>query len=490
VLALLACLVLIGWLVELVRFATAQLPAAAAADLLSLPTLFGDGALAVVVMLAVFAVGCVLAWMCSRRRWEVHGQDWHDIVRKRGVRRAAATKDSERTAAGRPEQLREAPLGDWAMRLIAGFNIGVLSAVLAITAWRFADDIAPQGWSFAAVIVGVIVFVAVRFLLTRLGPLAFGARLHLIVWSAVIALSLFVSAPLGVLGLTGVLLATFGRKLGRIPKPQTIGQFLRSALPWILLSICVLLSLAYEAQPPVGFAGATITTNAGTQIGGLLTRTDRGVHQVLCTSLANATSTNERVAFIPTRRLRRLRRSGTDYVDSGERPTLLGLAADALQIDAHPPTIFNPALRAREPTCGGARNARLSAGHDDAALGVGVITGSPPPSGRATDGEPPIDTTTPARIARLARRYAPTLLVTVADENWPVSLGAILAERGATGNTACLIQTRSPRRVCPATPSSLSGPGSLSSDYLQLPVRLSRNQSPAGQFDALLRGLR
>jgi hypothetical protein len=481
--------VLVGWIVAVVRFATAQLHAFTAAGLLSLPTLFVDGAVAVAMMLVVFAVGCGLAWASSRRSWDRHGQDWHDLVRKHGVRNAAASRGAARSQSGDPAPLREAPLGDWAVRLIAGFNIGVLSAVLAVTGGRFVADVAPPGWGLAATVVGAILFVAVRFLLTRLSPLAYDARFHAVVWATIAALSLLVSEPLGVLGLTGVLLSTFGRMLGRIPKPHSLAQFLRSPLPWILMAVCLLLSVAYDALPPVGFEGATTSTASGVRIGGLLARTNRGVYQVLCTSLANATSANERVAFTPEPRLRRLRTGGTDYVDSGRRPSLLGLAFQALRVDAHAPAIFSPTLRARQPTCGGARNAALTAAHEAPALGAGVIAGQAPGTRRASDGEPPINETTPPAIARLARRYAPTLLVTVADENWPVSLGAVLAERGPTGAVACLIESRGPQRLCPAKRTSLTGANTKSSDYLQLPVRLSRDQSPAGQFNAVLRGL-
>ena len=175
---------------------------------------------------------------------------------------------------GDPAPLREAPLGDWAVRLIAGFNIGVLSAVLAVTGGRFVADVAPPGWGFAAIVVAAILFVAVRFLLTRLSPLAYDARFHAVVWAAIAALSLLVSAPLGVLGLTGVLLSTFGRTLGRIPKPHGVAQFLRSPLPWILMTVCILLGVAYDALPPVGFEGATTSTASGGRIGGLLARSD------------------------------------------------------------------------------------------------------------------------------------------------------------------------------------------------------------------------
>ena len=117
-----------------------------------------------------------------------------------------------------------------------------------------------------------------------------------------------------------------------------------------------------------------------------------------------------------------------------------------------------------------------------------MIVGPGPAAGRANDGEAPIEQTSPPAIAALARRYQPTLLVTVADRNWPVSVNAVLAEQGRRGQPVCLIQRRAPQRVCPATPSSLAGPGATSSDYLQLPVTLRSNQNPNGQFQAFLKG--
>ena len=117
-----------------------------------------------------------------------------------------------------------------------------------------------------------------------------------------------------------------------------------------------------------------------------------------------------------------------------------------------------------------------------------MIAGPAPAGGQANDGEPPIERTAPPAIAALAKRYQPTLLVTVADQNWPTSVNAILDERGPADQPVCLVQQRSPHEVCPPSPSSLGGVGAQSSDYLQLPVRLARNQSPGGQFQAFLRG--
>ncbi|HEV7938899.1 MAG TPA: hypothetical protein VGP18_12865 [Solirubrobacteraceae bacterium] len=60
-----------------------------------------------------------------------------------------------------------------------------------------------------------------------------------------------------------------------------------------------------------------------------------------------------------------------------------------------------------------------------------------PPGGRARDGEPPIEQTTP-EIAELAKRFQPTVLVSDTDPFWPVSVGALLEDIG----------TKASRRVC------------------------------------------
>jgi hypothetical protein len=312
---------------------------------------------------------------------------------------------------------------------------------------------------------------------------------HVFAWSAVVVLVLFVSAPLGVLGLTGVLLATFGRALGRIAQPKSVGQFLRSPLPWALLTVCALLSFAGDAMPPVGFTGLTVQTASGSVTGGLLADDHDGVYAVLCTSLANATSTGERISFIPRGAVKGMRIAGNDYVDSGARPSLVKLGLDVLGVSTSAGlSIYSPQLRAKQVTCNGNGPAHLSAGYKDPKLGVGVIAGPAPATAHATDAEAPIQQTTPTAISDLARKYEPTLLVTVADRNWPVSVASVLAERGPSGSTSCLVQKRAPQNVCPATLASLTGKGSVTTDYLQLPVALKTDHSPDGQFDAFLRG--
>lgn len=534
---LLAYVWLVGWIVDLVRFAAARLPAGAATAALSNRELFGDGLRSTLLMAGVFAVSCVLAYLSSARNWDVHGQDWHDLMRKHGVANAAAdeeaihqrqlrerrhaenmaararalearsmrlpfgfahrwagrarSRDARKAQAGppgEPKPLETAPLGDPAVRVIAGFNIMILSALVALGAGRAVGAAVPIA-AWVGVLIGVLVFFTVRWLLTHWSPLLLDARIHAVIWVAVALATLFASAPVGVVVLTGVGVATLGRSLARVQQPRSVAQFLRSPLPWVLLTICLLIGLAYSATPPVGFPVVTVKMTNGSVTGGYLTRTSAGIDVVTCIALADATSTGERLELIPVSNIQDVTiGQGNEYLDSGARPSLATLALHALGIGGSTRTLFSAALRATQPTCAGAGPNTVAPGVEDPALGGGVIAGPAPAGGRAHDGESPIAQTSPPAIAALARRYQPTLLVTVADRNWPVSVNGVLAELGPTGRPVCLVQQRAPRMVCPPTAASLGGAGAQSSDYLQLPVTLRSNQSPAGQFQAFLRG--
>jgi hypothetical protein len=197
-----------------------------------------------------------------------------------------------------------------------------------------------------------------------------------------------------------------------------------------------------------------------------------------------------RLQFVPATRINRVRIGGaSDYIDSAERPSIARLALRALGLGASPPTLFSVALHARQPTCASAGRATPSIGVNDPALGAGVIAGPPITVPHANDGEVPIqdDGHTPQAIAALARKYQPTLLVSAADRNWPVSVNAVLAERGPEGQPVCLVRA-SGAKTCPAGAANLVPSGSTSSDYLQLPVALGSDRSPAGQFRAFLQG--
>jgi hypothetical protein len=117
------------------------------------------------------------------------------------------------------------------------------------------------------VLIGVLMFLVARWILTRSSPLVLDSRIHAVVWAVVAVAALFASAPVGVVVLTAVAVATLGRSLARVPQPHSAGQFLRSPLPWVLLTICLLIGLAYNATPPVSFPPVAVSTANANQTG-------------------------------------------------------------------------------------------------------------------------------------------------------------------------------------------------------------------------------
>jgi hypothetical protein len=291
--------------------------------------------------------------------------------------------------------------------------------------------------------------------------------------------------------LPGVAISTVGRPIaGRIPRPSSVHELIHSPLPWILFAIVALLSLADNAMPPVGFPSVTVTTTSASFTGGYLHRTGQGAYFVTCTPLADATSINERVRFVPAANLRDVSVGGSSFnLDSGDRPSLISLGLRALSVNGTVRPLFNADLRPQRGTCGGSQPPRLSAATEDPALGAGVLVHSPQLSvTRAHDGEAPIQQTAKRQIAALARRYQPTLLVTAADRFWPVSVNALFADRGRHGKTTCLfLQGANP--VCGAalTADDLSGRGDPL-DYLRFPVPLTHDFNGIGQFKAFQLG--
>jgi hypothetical protein len=78
------------------------------------------------------------------------------------------------------------------------------------------------------------------------------------------------------------------------------------------------------------------------------------------------------------------------------------------------------------------------------------------------------------------------LLVTVADRLWPVSVNALLHDRGRQGQPTCVHRAEEAQLTCPATLADLDPHGSTVDDYLQYPSPLSTE--PTGQFYAFERG--
>lgn len=532
---------LIGGIVSWVRFGAARLPSDAAVGALENRTLFEVGLRAIVFSGLAFTVVCALAYVAAGN-WEANGPEWHELIRRRGVRPAAAqltdrdakkARQARRTralsvhranrweavsrAAGAaglgmvagkagareehhaslaqaqppadPPSIRSPSLlGDRAVRVIAGFNNLLLSAVVGLALARLVELLFPHAW-WAILVVWLLASSVAAWLLARWGPLRWGPLGHGLAWLLVAAAALFVAAPVGLLLVAGSAVSTAGRVLARMRRPMSLAELLRSPLPWALFTFYALAGLAYYAAPPVSFQRAFVVTGSGDRVGGFLSRTGGDVYLVTCTPLADATSVNERVARIAGRDVRALTLGGPDaVVDSGERPSIAALATRALGIDAHPPTLFRVDLRARRATCAGAPPPSLSAGAEDPALGPGAISGPARPDGKAHDGEVPIGQTTPARIAALARLYQPTVEVTVADRFWPVSVGAVLKDIGSGGGRTCLVSGSSPACGPVASPASLVAAGSQGSDYLRYPAML--RSDPTNQFQAFERGQR
>lgn len=520
VVGLVVGLYLLGMIVTWVRLAAARLPGDIATTALSPGQLFGAGLRSAALTVVVFVVLCALAYLTSTFRWEVNGPDWHEVVVKRGVgnvaaNRRALARHAERDRAwkrqrrgfaryaslgwARPAVSHPAPLGDAAVRIIAGFNILVLAGLASLGLARAVQAILPEAWLAtlgSSVFLGawLILFVLVHQLLTRVNLLRWGPKLHGLPWVIVIVGALLASAPIGVLILTGVAISTFGRVIARQVKlPRSPHAVLHSPLPWLLLAIVALLSIAYNAMPPVTFPGAVVRTSSGSFSGGYLNRNGHGGYFVTCISLADATSTNEHVRFVSAADIRSVSVGGPSFsVDSGERPSLISLGLRALSVNGTVNPPFSADLRPQRGTCGGANPQRLTAAAEDPNLGAGVLVHSPSNAVvQAHDGEPPIQLQrpkAPAPIVAVARKYQPTLLVTVADRFWPVSVGALLADRGPRGGTTCLIR-RNVKPVCGSAlrPQSFPVPGAPS-DYLQFPVRLTNDFDGIGQFRAFQLG--
>jgi hypothetical protein len=551
--ALFGTVYITGVVVTWVRAAAARLPGDVVVSALGDRQLFGAGLRSTALTAAAFAALSVLAYLTSTFRWSVNGQDWHDIVNKHGVGNAradpaAAVERDRRIAAAarrksarrlpaleqlagvagkhaltkpvagyaekravehrqvlhspapRPKPLAPAPLGDGAVRIVAGFNLLVLAVLISLGLARGLEAILPSAWwsslgSYAFLGAWLMFFLATHQLLIRANPLRFGPRVHGLPWVVIAVGALLASAPIGVLVLTGVAVSTLGRAIARIQPPHSAADAVRSPLLWILLAIVTLLALAYNAMPPVSFpgvtvSGVTVSGAAGTISGGYLNRTASGVYVVTCSSLADATSADERIRLLPAGDVHTVTLGGPSAsLDSGDRPSLLTLGLGALGLNGAVHPLFTANLRPQRGTCGGANPPTLTGAVEDPSLGRGVIVATGTPSAQAHDGELPMEQTSPAPIAQLARRYQPTLLVTAADRFWPVSVNALLADRGPHDGPTCLMRLNvKPLCGTDLLAQDLSGAAARSTDYLQFPVRITHDPDGIGQFTAFQNG--
>lgn len=498
--AALAYIYVLGWLISWVRLRAAHVSVSASLPMLSHWAMFLVGLRLVVIVAIGFGAMCVLAYAVHGFNWARRGPEWHSVI-KHGRPQAAARHRK------RPAVHMDAPVGDRFVRVIAGFDVGVIAATFALAIARvaktFIDQAFPPSPWWHLALPWAILTALFAFGLARLGPL-WGSRLfHTALWVVVIAVSLVSEAPLALLLLTWAGVASLGRTYGKVRSRQGQGAlasghprhlaFVLSPLPWMLLTVYGLIGVAYYGLPPVTFSQASVTTSSGARVvGGYLAHNSSGAYLVTCTPLADATSINEQISHTPSADIRSVIRSSEPFVvDSGLRPSLPTVVLHTLGIKTSTPAWIRPEVRTVRPTCAGDPLPASSVGYPASRLGQGVIAGPAPPGGQAVDGETPIAQTSPG-IAALARRYQPTVLVTAADPFWPVSVGAVLADRGPGGQVTCLQEGQA---TCPAktpraapTADDLREAGSGPDDFLEYPVSPALTSGPSPQLAAFLRG--
>ena len=499
-LALVGYVYAIGWVIACVRLAAVRLPVSFSLPSIGSAANFATGAQAVLVMALVFAVMCAFAYAVHFRRWDQHAEAWREILksnrtsaRERYLRRRPLKPKSPKTVRAHDQSKAQESF----VRVIAGFNVGVLAVAIGLVGGRFAktliDQLDPGHW-WALFAPWAFFSFVLAALFARVNPLKGGRVAHALLWLSVAGVATVTSAPVGLLVLTWMGIGTLGRQYGGRALPASTFEFLRSSLPWALLTIYALVALCYSATPPVSFSQTIIETTSGTRLGGYVGRSGSGVYLAYCTPLADATSYEDRVQMIPASAIRSSTATGVDFtLDTGYRPSLPTLALRAFGIDTQTVAWIRPELKERSAPCAGTPPPRPSTGFADPGLGPGVYAGPAPANGIARDGEPPIETTrkNAPRIAALAKRLQPTVLTSVTDPFWPTSLGALFDDVGAGGQRTCVHRNAS-RRPCPpgsaATVAELNPATSSPEDFLEYPVTPALTHTPTKQLEAFLRG--
>lgn len=489
----------IGWLLTCVRLAAVRLPVGTALPGVHAGAVLATGVRATLAMAIVFAAMCAFAYLVHLFHWGSHREEWREIVetnrtsaRERHLRRRSLKRKPPRPALSHgPPNVRESVI-----RVVAGFNVLVLASALGLVGARLAkkaiDQWQPGHW-WALPAPWAVFSIVLAVALARVNPLRGGRLVHGVLWLVVIGVAMVSSAPVGLLVLTWAAIGSAGRRYGTRPLPGSAFDFVRSPLPWALLTVYALVAIAYAAMPPAGFPQTFVQTTTGTRVGGYIGRTSAGVYLATCTPLANATSTRDRVELIPSRTVESVSSTDTDFtLDTGYRPSLPTLALRALGIDTETEAWIRPEVRERRGTCAGTPPPAPSEGHEVARLGDRVHAGRVPPDGRALDGERPL-AASGSRIAALAKRFQPTVLVSITDPFWPVSLSAALEDVGGDGRRTCVLSVRRGDRRCPlgahATPAQLQRQGGPD-DYLRYPTEPALTTRPLQQLQAFLRGQR
>jgi hypothetical protein len=448
---------LIGGIIQWVRLSAAHLPADLTSTLFDLRLLFAIGLRVVVISAVALLVISLAAWLASAPRWEQQHDRW----------RAAIAQDAGTT------------LGPQTARTVAGLNVLALALVIALGVASLLESFLGNQWVIAGV-VGTFLVVAVIASL-RSERLA-EPRVRTGGAVLVVATSLFCEVPIALLMLAALGIAAAAPAIARLPRPHSVTGFLRSPLPWALGGVYAFVALGFVATPPVTYPRALVQTDAGVQVGGYIAHNGDGVYLATCLPGANDRSTTERVSLIREDAVKGLTLGGQPYrLDSGDRPALLSVLARPLGLHLKPPVVARVELRAAQPVCDAAE---LASGGTDTGLGNGVVVNPHPFRPPPRDAEPPILRTSAAALAKLARRYQPTVETTVADRFWPTSVTSVLQETGHHDDPVCL--TSAGRCVKPAPTLADLTPAGAATDALDLPAPLVGDPTP--QFLAFTRG--
>ena len=145
VVVVLAVMLVFGWVCELVRFAAAQLPAVDGADALSGWQLIGHGFLWTLEAAVAVTVAGALAWLAARHNWDEHRVEWHTLVHPNDPPPPDANPlptpgAPDATPLPTPGGPTTGPQPDeWAVQVVAGFNILLIAGLVALLANRLAS---------------------------------------------------------------------------------------------------------------------------------------------------------------------------------------------------------------------------------------------------------------------------------------------------------------------------------------------------------------
>ena len=451
----------LGGVVVWVRLTAAHLPADLTTTLLDPRLLLAVGLRALAFAAIVLGLICVAAYWASRPGWQSREAQW---------RQTLGPGDDVTT------------LGDRAVRTIAGLNILALSVVLGLGIAALVRSVLPAQWVAA---VFLVAWLAIGGLLARVGGRALTGKLHGAVAAVIVLAALFCEFPIAVLMVTVVAIALLGRLIATLPRPASLGEFLRSPLPWALGAVYAIVAFAFVATPPVSYPRAVVQTDAGEKIGGYLARSSDGIYLATCDPGERNRSSTERLVLVRQDTVRSVTLGGRQYrFDSGDRPALLTVLLRPFGVEIEPPVVLRINLRPSEPVCDAEERA---SGGQNQGLGPGVFVDPRPERTRPPEAgdEPAVGQTTSDALARLALKYQPTVLTSVADRFWPVTVSSVLAERGKDGTRTCLVVDDRCRKRPPAL-SDLTSTGG-ETDALDYPAALAND--PTQQFLSYTRGL-